>query len=50
MASIWNFLSPLRTGHSYLAKSGNELFGTVIKHGVNNKTITVATFQSFRFG
>lgn len=42
MSSIWNFLSPLRTGHHYLAKSGNEMFGTVIKHGVNKKTVTVA--------
>lgn len=41
MSSIWNYLSPLRTGHVYLAKSGNEMFGTVIKHGVNKKTVTV---------
>ena len=43
MASIWNYLSTLRTGHNYLARSGNEMFGTVIKHGVNQKTVTVRT-------
>ena len=43
MSSIWNYLSTLRTGHTYLARSGNEMFGTVTKHGVNQKTVTVRT-------
>lgn len=50
MSSIWNFLSPLRTGHHYLAKSGNEMFGTVVKHGVNNKTVTVGEALYCRLG
>lgn len=43
MSSIWNYLATLRTGHVYLARSGNEMFGTVIQHGVNQKTVTVRT-------
>lgn len=34
-------LSPAKSGILRLAGSGNELFGTVIKHGLINKTITV---------
>mmetsp|Transcript_5532 Transcript_5532/g.3893 ORF Transcript_5532/g.3893 Transcript_5532/m.3893 type:complete len:109 (+) Transcript_5532:26-352(+) len=40
-ASIYNFAHPLRKGHIRLADSGRELFGTVIKQGVNDKTVTV---------
>ncbi len=43
MASVWNLLNPLRNGGGTLKllDSGRELFGTVIKHGINDKTITV---------
>jgi len=41
MSSLWNLLAPTRSGIVRVAGSGNELFGTVIKHGVNNKTLTV---------
>lgn len=41
MSSIWNILSPIRTGVIKLAGSGSELFGTVVQHGVNKKTVTV---------
>lgn len=39
--SIWNLHHPLRTGHISLAHSGLELFGTVIRHGRMDKTVTV---------
>jgi hypothetical protein len=39
--SIWNLAHPLRTGHIPLAKSGLELFGTVIRHGRMKKTVSV---------
>mmetsp|Transcript_19131 Transcript_19131/g.34847 ORF Transcript_19131/g.34847 Transcript_19131/m.34847 type:complete len:122 (-) Transcript_19131:635-1000(-) len=42
MTSVWNLMSPLRTGFLNLKASGNELFGTVIKAGVNRKTVTVS--------
>lgn len=41
MSSLWNLLAPSRSGILRIAGSGNELFGTVIKHGLINKTITV---------
>lgn len=41
MSSLWNLLSPARSGIVKIAGSGNELFGTVIRHGLINKTITV---------
>lgn len=41
MSSIWNFTNPLTTGSLRLAHSGRELYGTVIKAGVNQKTVTV---------
>jgi ribosomal protein S17 len=41
MSSLWNMLSPARSGVVRIAGSGHELFGTVIKHGVVNKTVTV---------
>ena len=43
MSSIWNLANPLRTGSIKLLPSGRELFGTVIKHGVSDKTVTVIT-------
>lgn len=39
--SLWNVLAPASSGVVKLAGSGNELFGTVIKHGLINKTIAV---------
>ncbi len=41
MSSLWNILAPIRSGIIKVNGSGYELFGTVVKHGVNNKTITV---------
>lgn len=41
MSSLWNLLAPACSGVVKLAGSGNELFGTVIKHGLINKTVTV---------
>lgn len=41
MSSIWNLTHPLRTGLMNLAPAGRELYGTVIKSGVNQKTVTV---------
>ncbi len=41
MSSVFNFGNPLRNGHFKLLSSGRELFGTVIKHGLNPKTCTV---------
>jgi ribosomal protein S17 len=50
MSALWNLLSPLRTGHIPLAHSGRELFGTVIKHGINLKTVTVKVDRYFYHG
>jgi small subunit ribosomal protein S17 len=47
MSTIWNILNPIRTGHVPLAPSGRELFGTVIKSGVNQKTVTVQVDRFF---
>lgn len=41
MSSLWNMLSPACSGMLRLAGSGNELFGTVVRHGLTNKTIAV---------
>jgi ribosomal protein S17 len=41
MSSLWNILSPQRTGVIKIAGSGCEMFGTVVKHGLCNKTVTV---------
>lgn len=41
MSSLWNLLAPARTGVVKISGSGYELFGTVIKHGLINKTVTV---------
>ena len=48
MSALWNLTAPLRTGHIPLAASGREMFGTVIKHGVNKKTVTVKVDRYFR--
>lgn len=50
MSSLWNILAPIRSGIIKLNGSGHELFGTVVKHGVNNKTITVrVSAQNWNF-
>lgn len=43
MSAIWNLLNPIRCGGTNLKlmSSGRELFGTVIKSGKINKTVTV---------
>jgi small subunit ribosomal protein S17 len=47
MSSLWNFTNPLRTGCFRLQKSGRELYGTVVKAGVNQKTVTVRVNRFF---
>ena len=42
-SSIYNLRHPLRTGNIRLAPSGKELFGTVIRDGKMNKTVTVSS-------
>lgn len=39
--NLWNTISLAQTGRLKLLDSGRELFGTVVKHGVNDKTVTV---------
>lgn len=41
MSSLWNVLAPAISGVVRLSGSGQELFGTVVRHGLNNKTVTV---------
>lgn len=41
MSSLWNILAPAISGVVRLSGSGQELFGTVVKHGLINKTVTV---------
>ena len=40
-ANIWNLTHPLRAGFIKLAPNGKELYGTVIRQGRMNKTVTV---------
>ena len=42
-SSIYNLRHPLRTGNIRLAPSGKEVFGTVIRDGKMNKTVTVSS-------
>ena len=39
--NIWNLQHPLRTGFVKIAPHGLEKYGTVIKQGFKNKTVTV---------
>ena len=39
-SNIWNLTHPLRTGFIKLAPHGKEMYGTVIRQGRNNKTVT----------
>lgn len=43
MSSVWNLLNPIRNGGTNLKllSGGREFFGTVIKHGKMDKTVTV---------
>ena len=41
MSSLWNILAPIRSGIIKVSGSGHEKFGTVIRHGINDKTVTV---------
>ena len=41
MSILWNILAPVRSGIIKVNGSGHELAGTVIRHGMNDKTITV---------
>jgi small subunit ribosomal protein S17 len=45
MTSIWNYKDPLQTGFVKLAKAGREKYGTVIKSGFMQKTVTVMVDQ-----
>ncbi|CAG9329278.1 unnamed protein product [Blepharisma stoltei] len=47
MSSIWNLTSGLRTGFLKIAPAGRELYGTVVKSGVNKKTVTVRVNRFF---
>lgn len=50
MSSIWNILAPVRSGIIKLNGSGHELVGTVVRHGLNEKTITVrVSSQNWNF-
>jgi small subunit ribosomal protein S17 len=40
-SNIWNLSHPLRTGFIKLAPYGKELYGTVVKQGLNDKTVSV---------
>ena len=40
-ANIFNLTHPLRTGFIKLQPNGRELYGTVIRQGLMNKTVTV---------
>ena len=46
-SAVWNLLNPIRTGGVSVLTSGQEMFGTVIKHGINKKTIKVPFLSSF---
>ena len=39
--NIWNLKQPTRTGYYKIKSKSNELYGTVIKAKVNEKTATV---------
>ena len=42
MVSIWNLKDPLRTGYVKLMQHGGmEKFGTVVRAGLNDKTVSV---------
>jgi small subunit ribosomal protein S17 len=47
MSSIWNFANPLTSGSLKLAKSGRELYGTVVRAGLSKKTVSVKVNRFF---
>eukprot|EP01017_Pseudomicrothorax_dubius_P028321 TRINITY_DN3360_c0_g1_i1.p1 TRINITY_DN3360_c0_g1~~TRINITY_DN3360_c0_g1_i1.p1 ORF type:complete len:182 (+),score=43.47 TRINITY_DN3360_c0_g1_i1:35-580(+) len=50
MSFIWNLLDPTRKKIAPLAKSGREFLGTVISHGLTDKTVKVrVSFQHWNF-
>ncbi len=44
MSNIWNFRDPLRSGFVRLSKAGCERFGTVVRAGVNEKSVVVKLY------
>lgn len=48
MSGVWNIIHPTRVSYSKTIKnllhSGQELYGTVIAHGVNDKCIKVCDY------
>ena len=42
--NIYNLKHPQRTGFIRIANSGKEIFGTVIRQGKMDKTVTVSLF------
>ena len=45
-SSITNWANPLRNGFVKIAPNGREVYGTVIRAGLNQKTVTVSHFSS----
>ena len=48
MSAIARLFNPYLTSNFALAASGRELFGTVVKAGVNRKTVTVKVDRFYR--
>ena len=40
-SNIWNLQHHLRTGFIKIAPNGKELYGTIIRQGLNDRTVTV---------
>ena len=40
--NIYNLLHPVRQGWNKMARGGKDMFGTVVKHGLMDKTVTVS--------
>ena len=47
MSNIWNLKDPLRAGYVWLAHSGRELYGTVVRAGRMKKTVSVKNLIAF---
>ena len=45
MSNIWNLKDPLRSGFIRVSRSGCERFGTVIRAGVNDKSVIVKLYS-----
>lgn len=48
MVNLWNFKDPLKCGYIKLAGGGLEKYGTVIKSGFMDKTVTVRVDNYFQ--